>query len=67
MHRKFLLCLLASLFAQTLHLAMAAGNFGDTPRDYAQSQTETGQSGTGVRGTTGEDTGGGQPYTGVPV
>ncbi len=59
MYRRFLLCLLAGLSAQTLNSAAAADKSGNIPRDHAQSQTETGQSGTG-----GEGAGGGQPYIG---
>ncbi|HYE34694.1 small metal-binding protein SmbP [Methylocaldum sp.] len=58
MYRNILVCLLAGLTVPALNQALAAEKSGDGAAKYAQSRTETGQSGTGVRGTTGESTGG---------
>jgi hypothetical protein len=66
MRSKMLTGLLAGLAAISFltSVAVADDRISDTGLQLAQSRTETGQSGTGVRGTTGETSGGGQTYPG---
>lgn len=67
MRSKTLTGLLAGLSVPLLvsTAALAAGdNVPIAGKHLAQSSTETGQSGTGVRGTTGENSGGGQTAPG---
>jgi hypothetical protein len=64
MQIKLVSRLMAGVFAPFLMFGASIGNGASLPdRVVAQTGAETGQVGSGVRGTTGEDTGG-QPYTG---
>jgi hypothetical protein len=65
MHSKTLIGLLAGLAASFLTFVAVADDSIPAPGlQLAQSSTETGQSGVGVRGTTGETSEGGQTYPG---